>query len=127
MPVRNTVSDSAHLPATARDVAHQKHTKQHDARPEPATHPAQIGSIGEIVTHLTHEASQPLTAIVNYTNGCLRRARADEIPREELQTALEQILIQAQRAADALAQLQQAVEHGEIAADNILPETSDHG
>lgn len=65
----------------------------------------QADVLEEMAARLVHEISQPLTAIVNYTNGCIRRASLDETKASQLLPIMEQILLQAERAADSLASL----------------------
>ncbi|HQG48814.1 MAG TPA: PAS domain S-box protein, partial [Sedimentisphaerales bacterium] len=58
--------------------------------------------LGQMATELAHELNQPLCAIVNYSNGCLRLTRRRGYSLETLQDSIERIAVQAQRAADIL-------------------------
>lgn len=58
--------------------------------------------LGQMATELPHELNQPLYAIVNYSNGCLRLTRRRGYSLETLQDSIERIAVQAQRAADIL-------------------------
>jgi signal transduction histidine kinase len=58
--------------------------------------------LGQMATELAHELNQPLCAIVNYSNGCLRLTRRKDYSLETVQDSIERIAVQAQRAADIL-------------------------
>lgn len=52
---------------------------------------------------MAHELNQPLAAVVNYTQGCVRRLRAGRATDDEaLLKAMEQATLQAQRAAEII-------------------------
>ncbi len=51
---------------------------------------------------LAHELNQPLCAILNYSNGCLRLTRKEQFALDTLRGSIEQIAAQAQRAADII-------------------------
>jgi signal transduction histidine kinase len=59
-------------------------------------------TLGEMASGLAHELNQPLCAIVNYSNGCLRLTRKKDYSMETVRDSIERIAIQAQRAADII-------------------------
>ena len=59
---------------------------------------ARMTTLGEMASTLAHELNQPLAAITNYCNGCLRRLRAGEWKQGDLVDALEKTVAQAERA-----------------------------
>ena len=83
------------------------------ARQEELSHFARITSMGEMASGLAHELNQPLTAINVYAGSCLQQLRAGKEQKDKLQTALEQISQQAQRAANVIQNLRQYLSKGE--------------
>jgi C4-dicarboxylate-specific signal transduction histidine kinase len=60
------------------------------------THLQRLTELGQVVSVLVHEVSQPLTAISNYTAACRRLATSGE--PEQLESGLKQIADQTDRA-----------------------------
>jgi C4-dicarboxylate-specific signal transduction histidine kinase len=65
-------------------------------------HVARLTTLGEMAAGLAHELNQPLTAIVNFTQGCVRRIRAGTAQTEELLEVLEEVAAQAERAGEVI-------------------------
>jgi PAS domain S-box-containing protein len=59
-------------------------------------------TMGEMAAALAHELNQPLTAVTNFSSGCLRRSQAGTLEPAELADVLEKICQQSQRASDVL-------------------------
>jgi two-component system sensor histidine kinase TtrS len=57
-----------------------------------------------------HELNQPLTAIANYAQGCLRRHRSGAIGADDFAHVLELIAAQAQRAGDVIRRIRRFVQ-----------------
>ncbi len=68
-------------------------------------HVCRLSSMGEMSTGLAHELNQPLSAIINFAGGCIRRLESDIGGREELVEALKQISNQARRAGEIIHRL----------------------
>ncbi len=68
-----------------------------------------IAAMGEMTTTLAHELNQPLAAIVNYANGCIRRLRSDGMSQDELFTVFERIATEGNRSAEILRRLRDFV------------------
>lgn len=87
--------------AVVRDITDRKKAEerlqQHLAELTRAWH---ANTLGEMASGLAHELNQPLCAIVNYSNGCLRLTRKKGYSIETVQDSIEQIAAQAQRAAN---------------------------
>ncbi len=87
--------------ALVRDITERKRAeaqaRQHLAELTRAWH---ANTVGEMASALAHELNQPLCAILNYSNGCLRLSRKEQFSIDTLQISIEQIATQAQRAAD---------------------------
>lgn len=83
--------------------------RQHQER---LAHVARINTVGEMASGLAHEINQPLAAIATYTQGCLHRLRKTGNDPEKLVPILEQIIVQAQRAATIVQHLRNFVTKG---------------
>lgn len=68
---------------------------------------ARICMVGELSASLAHDLSQPLCAISNYANGCLRRMQLDPTLAPELTPAIAEIGREAARAAEMVRRLQE--------------------
>ncbi len=68
-------------------------------------HVCRVSTMGEMATGLAHELNQPLAAIANFANGCVRRLRSDEQDTSGLLYALGQINSQAGRAGEIIRSL----------------------
>jgi C4-dicarboxylate-specific signal transduction histidine kinase len=63
---------------------------------------ARLVTAGEMATTLAHELNQPLAAISNYNQGCVRRLRSGTWDEAELLDALEKGAAQAERASKVI-------------------------
>ena len=59
---------------------------------------SRLMAVGEMASTLAHELNQPLAAIANYNNGCVRRLQSGEYSEEDLLAAMEKSTAQAERA-----------------------------
>jgi PAS domain S-box-containing protein len=89
--------------AVARNITDRKRaetqTQEHLAELTRAWH---ANTLGEMASGLAHELNQPLCAIVNYSNGCLRLTRKKDYSMDTVRDSIERIAAQAQRAADII-------------------------
>ena len=99
-----------------KEIAERKHAeaqaRQHHER---LAHVARLNTVGEMASGLAHEINQPLTAIASYTQGCLQRLRSNKDNdklAEQLEATLEQVVVQAQRAANIVQHLRNFVVRG---------------
>lgn len=90
---------------TKRALAEEK-ARQREAE---LAHVVRLGTMGEMATFFAHEITQPLSAIANYTRGCVRRLRADVGNREDVLAAMEQVYVQAERAGEIIRRLRSFV------------------
>jgi two-component system, LuxR family, sensor kinase FixL len=94
----------------ARDITAvrraEKESRQHQAE---LVHVCRLSTMGEVATGMAHELNQPLSAIVNYANGCSRRLQGNVGKRRELVDAMGQITTQAQRASEIIRRLRSLV------------------
>lgn len=65
--------------------------------------------MGEIAAGIAHELNQPLTAILNYSNGCLRLLRREGRDRGELHDAITRLGADARRAAGIIRRLREFI------------------
>jgi C4-dicarboxylate-specific signal transduction histidine kinase len=80
---------------------------------EELAHMARVSTLGEMVSGIAHELNQPLSAIVNYAQGCARRLRAGEGNASTLAKAMEDIATQAHRGGEIIRHLRKMVRKGE--------------
>lgn len=74
---------------------------------------ARLSELGEMASTLAHELNQPLAAIANYTQGCVRLLRTPEgASSPQLKAALEETARQSLRAGDIIRHLREFVSHG---------------
>lgn len=112
MPLRDAAGRIAHFVATGRDITEQRRVEEEaQLRREQLAHTDRVNVIGEMAASIAHEISQPLTAIINYAQGSIRRLRTGEIDGKRLLGVFEQIVAQSQRAADAILALRRFVAH----------------
>lgn len=72
-------------------------------------HVCRVSTMGEMATGLAHELNQPLSAIVNFASGCVRRLQSGLGDEAELVGALAQITLQAERAGEIIRHLRALV------------------
>ncbi len=90
----------------------QKHQTQ-------LAHIARVNSMGEMAAGIAHELNQPLTAILNYTSGCLRLLQKNDGDREALRDAIVKAGNDARRAADIIKSLRQFIKREELRQRDI--------
>lgn len=96
--------------AVARNITDRKRAEtqaqQHLAELTRAWH---ANMLGEMASGLAHELNQPLCAIVNYANGCLRLTRRPNYSMETVKDTIERIARQSQRAADIVKRIRSLI------------------
>lgn len=70
---------------------------------------SRLGTIAEMAAGISHELNQPLTAISNYSQACLRLIRDEAIEPDELQAIMGKIADQAVRASNVISGLRRFV------------------
>lgn len=70
---------------------------------------ARLISLGEMAAGLAHQLNQPLTAVVNYTQGCARRLRNGVDDQQALIHAMNEAAAQAQRAGQIIQHLRRFI------------------
>ena len=69
------------------------------------------GIVGQMSTIIAHELKQPLGAITNYGNGLLRRLRRGNIDPKSFETALNEVVMQADRASKIVERVRAYAKH----------------
>ncbi len=99
---------------TATDITKRKRAEQHaQERLTALAHVSRLSTMGELASALGHELNQPLAAIVNYANGCMRRLRGAAGEGGEVMTGLENIASQAGRAGEIIRHIRDFVRRAE--------------
>ncbi len=83
---------------------------------------ARHNTMGEMASGIAHELNQPLTAIINYSRGCLRRLRNSGREREDLVVAIEKVSSEAERAGKIIKRLREFVTLGELRQESTSVE-----
>jgi len=83
-------------------------------------HVARLNTMGEMATGIAHELNQPLTAILNYSNGSIRLMQKREGDGKELEDAIINIGKDARRAADIIKRLREFIKRGEHRPERFL-------
>lgn len=91
----------------ARDLmeAEAAQSRQHIANLE------RTGIVGQMSTIIAHELKQPLSAIMNYSNGLHRRLSADRFDKESFNFALGEISAEAERASQIVERVRAYAKH----------------
>ena len=82
-------------------------------------HVTRLNSMGEMAAGIAHELNQPLTAIINYANGCARLIRRGPGAAEELEHAIGLIGNDAHRAAEIIRRLRDFLRHGDLRSETF--------
>jgi two-component system, LuxR family, sensor kinase FixL len=90
---------------TSERLAEQK-LREHQ---QELIHVSRLSTMGEMATGLAHELNQPLAAIANYANGCIRRIQNRIGDEEGLLEALRQIAKQADRSGEIIRRLRRLI------------------
>lgn len=81
------------------------------------SHISRLSMIGEMTSGLGHELNQPLAAINNYAQGCIRRIQAGKDDNESLVDALQRISREAARASDIIARFRRFAKKEQLQRD----------
>jgi two-component system sensor kinase FixL len=91
---------------TAKDISDrvraEEITRLHQTE---LAHVTRVSTMGEMATSLAHELNQPLTATMNYIDGCLLRLKSGEPISPKIVEALEKTSQETHRAGDIIRQL----------------------
>jgi two-component system sensor histidine kinase DctS len=75
---------------------------------------SRLATMGEMAAGISHELNQPLAAIANYSQACVRLLRMPEPDTQEIGGALEQISVQALRAGEIIRRIRSLVRNEDV-------------
>lgn len=93
------------IQAASRDVTDRILDKKARLRGQQLAHVSRLSSLEEMASGMAHEISQPLAAIINYTQGCVRYLQNKQHDPAQLIEIMKKAVIQAQRAGEVLHRL----------------------
>jgi PAS domain S-box-containing protein len=104
--LRDQVNEPYAICGIATDITELKQAHEElRSREAELTHMTRIMTMGEITSSIAHEINQPLGAIVNYANACLRLITTGSADVTDIASALSEIVSDANRASDIVAQI----------------------
>jgi two-component system sensor kinase FixL len=86
---------------------------------ERLTHFNRLSTMGEMAAGIAHEINQPLTAIATYAQASSRLAALEDLPRDDVLFALDQIAKQALRAGEIIRRLRAFVRNREVRRESV--------
>ena len=99
--------------AIIRDLTERRELEaQAELRLDDAAHTARLLELGEMCSGIVHEVNQPLTAIVGFTEACLRTIRGGRADPALIEDALGRVAEQGTRAAEIVSRLRHLVRKG---------------
>jgi PAS domain S-box-containing protein len=93
------------IQAASRDVTNHIMDKKARLRGQQLAHVSRLSSMEEMASGMAHEISQPLAAIVNYTQGCVRHLQNNQHDPTVLTEIMKKAVIQAERAGEVIHRL----------------------
>jgi PAS domain S-box-containing protein len=104
--LRDQVNEPYAICGIATDITALKQAQEAlRSREAELAHTTRVMTMGEITSSIAHEINQPLGAIVNYGNACLRLLTAGSANLTEIATALSAIVKDANRASAIIARI----------------------
>lgn len=91
------------------EIARQNSQDEARQHQDALAHVSRLETMGQMASALAHELNQPLTAVVNYTRGCIRRLQSPSSDPGQLVGAMEQAVTEAGRAAEIIRGLREFV------------------
>ena len=112
-PLVNEADEVFAYAGLQRNIAERKRAAdQSQQRLEELSHVSRLATMGEMASCWAHELNQPLSAIVCYARGCVRRFGAGEADPDAVRVAMEKVAAQAERAGALLERLREFVRRG---------------
>jgi two-component system sensor kinase FixL len=113
-PLRDARGNIYALLGITRDITEHKQAEEQARRHQTElARVARLSTMGEMATGIAHELNQPLSAIANFSRGCIRRLRSGGMSPMELIEPLEEVCEQAERAGDILRHVRDFVRKSE--------------
>jgi two-component system sensor kinase FixL len=113
-PLRDARGNIYALLGITRDITEHKQAEEQARRHQTElARVARLSTMGEMATGIAHELNQPLSAIANFSRGCIRRLRSGGMSPMELIEPLEEVCEQAERAGDIMRHVRDFVRKSE--------------
>jgi len=93
------------IQAASRDITARVQDKKARLRGQQLAHVSRLSSMEEMASGMAHEICQPLAAIVNYTQGCVRYLEANKQDPQQLMEIMKKAVAQAERAGEVIQRL----------------------
>lgn len=104
--LKNRSGELEYIIGTGVDITAQRVAEELARKHQGAlAHSMRVSTIGEMASGLAHEINQPLAAIVNYAQGCVRRLESGNFDLTDMRVVIERIALQAERAATIIQHL----------------------
>ncbi|MBV9575056.1 MAG: PAS domain S-box protein [Gammaproteobacteria bacterium] len=112
----------------SRDITDRVLDKKARLRGQQLAHVFRLSTMEEMASGMAHEISQPLTAIINYTRGCVRHLQNSEYDRDQVKNVMEKAVAQAERAGEIIQRLKNFFCKGQLVKtackmNNVIRET----
>src|SRR5262252_7328486 len=115
-PVWDAEGRFAGYRGVARDITERQRTEEALRQTQAAlAHVTRVATLGELTASIAHEINQPLGAMVNSANACLRWLAAQNLARAQ-QSAL-RIVADGQRAAATITRIRALAQHAPAPTD----------
>lgn len=117
-----SVGDEMRFVGLIRDLTEEKRAEEQALRQrEQMNHASRLTTMGEMAAAMAHELNQPLSAISNYTAACQRLLNQDSDGQKspDVDRALDQIGVQAHRAAEIIQRIRDFARSREAAREPV--------
>jgi two-component system sensor histidine kinase TtrS len=123
-PIRDEHGETVGAVVVFRDISSRREAEEQARRhQEELAHVTRLNTMGEMASSIAHELNQPLSAITNYTAGCIRMLRSGQPQKEQLTSVMERVAEQAERAGGIIRELRQFIRKEQ--ADPTVVELND--
>ena len=113
--VEFSIDEATYFTGIVRDVSLRKHQEQQEREHlDELAHVARLCLIGEMGSGIAHEVNQPLTAIANYTQACLRFIGVENPDLDKLGDILFKVHQQALKAGQIIHRMKDFASHRKI-------------
>ena len=93
------------IQSSSRDVTDHILDKKARLRGQQLAHVFRLSTMEEMASGMAHEISQPLAAVINYTQGCARYLQKETHDRTQLTEIMNKAVAQAERAGEIIHRL----------------------
>jgi two-component system sensor kinase FixL len=93
------------IQCASRDVTDRVLDKKARLRGQQLAHVYRLSTMEEMASGMAHEISQPLAAVINYTQGCARYLQKDSHDKTQLIEIMNKAVTQAERAGEVIHRL----------------------